>query len=335
MNILTNVNLKNYTTIKIGGPARFLVEIHSTEDLKKICKHASQHNLQIFVIGGGSNSIGRDEGFDGIVIVNKIPGFSIIDDNNEFVSIEIGSGEEWDDVVRRTVDMGLSGIEAMSSIPGTAGAAPVQNVGAYGQEIADSLKSLKAYDIKNDKIIEMSNKDCHFSYRNSIFKQEYKNKYIITSITIRLKRSSRLQPPFYNSLQSYLDQNGITKYTPKSIRDSVINIRKDKLPDVNIKPSAGSFFKNSFINKAAFDILLSKYFDMGNNCYKIPTGWLIEKAGFKGKLLHGIRVYEKNALVLVNESAKSYKDLKKAKEKIVQKIQQLFDVTIEQEPIDI
>lgn len=339
MDVHTNIPLKNYTTMRLGGPARFMTDARTPADVAEICNSAASQNLPIFVLGGGSNVIARDEGFNGIVVRNRIPGFDVIADTPSDTTIKIGAGENWDDVVKRTVDMDLTGIEAMSAIPGTAGAAPVQNVGAYGQEIADTLLSLEAYDTSTGEFVTLQAADCNFSYRNSIFRSTEAGRYIITSITIRLYKFAP-QPPFYAAVETYLAEHGITLFTPQVIRDAVIAIRADKLPDPKQQPNTGSFFKNAIVEAWQLDSLRQTYpdipsYNMPDGHYKIPTGWLIEKAGLKGQLLHGMRVHDKNALVLINESAASYGDLAAARDEIIGAVRDTFRVMIVQEPLEI
>ena len=339
MEIITGVSLKNHTTMRIGGNARFMATASTTAEIATICRNAKSQNLPIFIIGGGSNLIAHDEGFNGIVIKPKISGFEKISEDDNSVTIKIGAGENWDNAVKRTVDMNLTGIEAMSAIPGTMGAAPVQNIGAYGQEIADTLQSLEAYDTQTDQFVTLQNADCKFAYRHSIFRGESTGRYIITSITLKLSKSAPTAP-FYDSLQKYLDENGITTYTPQTIRTAVMAIRQFKLPDPSIMANCGSFFKNAIIDQEQLDRTRAidpdvPSFATPDGNYKIPSGWLIENAGLKGKLLHGMRVYEKNALVLVNESAQSYNDLANARDEIAKKVFDEFDIQIEQEPLEI
>lgn len=339
MDIHTDVSLKSLTTMKLGGPAQYFAEAHTVQDIHQLYTDAQAKNVPIFVLGGGSNVIAHDEGFKGLVIRIKIPGFEIVGEDLYSVSIKIGAGELWDDIVKRTVDMRLSGIEAMSSIPGTAGAAPVQNVGAYGQEISETLVSLEAYDSLNHTMVTLQNADCDFSYRHSIFRGSEQGRYVITSITLKLSRSLPA-PPFYDSLQKYFDEHSISIFTQQAVRDAVMAIRADKLPDPKLKPNTGSFFKNALIESWQRDELLTQYpnaktFDMGNGTVKVPTGWLIETAGLKGQLLHGMRVNDKNALVLINESATSYADLAAARDEIIGKIRDTFRIQIEQEPLEI
>lgn len=339
MEIYTNIPLKNYLTMKIGGNARFITDAHTKDEVASICQRAKEMSLPIFILGGGSNIIATDKGFNGIIVRMRIPGFEIIADDINTTTIRIGGGENWDSVVQRVVDMNLSGIEAMSAIPGTAGAAPVQNVGAYGQEIADTLQSLEAYDKQEGRFVTLQNTDCSFSYRDSIFRSESYGRYIITSITITLSKNQP-KPPFYESLQRYLDEHNINIYTVDIIRDAIIEIRKNKLPDPQIMPNTGSFFKNAIVEDWLLNDLRKKYpempaYDMGNKHYKIPTGWLIEQLGLKGQLLHGMRIYDKNALVLINESAKSHEDLIAARNEVIGKIRDNFRINVQQEPLEL
>lgn len=311
----------------------------SASDVVSLYRNARKENLPIFVLGGGSNVITHDEVFEGIVLLNKIKGFEVISETDETTDVKIGAGEVWDEVVERAIGLGLQGVEAMSGIPGTAGAAPVQNVGAYGQEIADTLISLEAYDSRTDTIVIIPADECNFSYRNSIFRDKEKGRYCILNITLRLNKAEP-KPPYYASLQRYIDENDIREVNLSVIRVAVLNIRSEKLPDPAELPSAGSFFKNALVEKWKLEELQREYSDIPNYAmsdgrYKIPTGWLIDKAGLRGYRSHGMRVYEKNALVLVNDSATGYDDLAAIREEIVQIVFDKFGIKIEQEPLEL
>ena len=339
MDVMTNISLKQYTTMKLGGEARYMATADSASDVVSLYRNARKENLPIFVLGGGSNVITHDEVFEGIVLLNKIKGFEVISETDETTDVKIGAGEVWDEVVEKAIELGLQGIEAMSGIPGTAGAAPVQNVGAYGQEIADTLISLEAYDSKTDTIVTISADECDFSYRNSIFRDKEKGRYCILNITLRLNKAEP-KPPYYASLQRYIDKNDIREVNLSVIRVAVLNIRSEKLPDPAELPSAGSFFKNALVEKWKLEELQKEYSDIPNYAmsdgrYKIPTGWLIDKAGLRGYRSHGMRVYEKNALVLVNDSATGYDDLAAIREEIVQIVFDKFGIKIEQEPLEL
>jgi UDP-N-acetylmuramate dehydrogenase len=339
MDIQSNIPLRKLTTMKLGGNARFVTEVHTANEVATVCRDAKTKALPIFVIGSGSNIIAKDEGFNGIIIRMRIPGFEVVADDMDSTTIRVGAGENWDSIVERAVGMNLCGIEAMSAIPGTAGAAPIQNVGAYGQEIADTLQSLEAYDAQTDNFVTLQSADCKFAYRHSIFRDESAGRYIITSITLKLSKKQP-QPPFYDSLQKYFDEHDIKTFTPEIVRNAVIEIRKNKLPDPKSLPNSGSFFKNAIIKAHQLDDLKTidpniPAYDMKDGHYKIPAGWLIERAGFKGELLHGMRVHDKNALILINESATSYNDLAAARDEIISKVRDMFHVEIQQEPLEI
>ena len=339
MDVHTNIPLKNYLTMKLGGSARFMATVTTPEEAAAACKNAVAQSIPFFILGGGSNVVARDEGFDGLVIRNRILGFDVVAEDSQSKTFRIGAGENWDEIVAKTVQMGLSGIEAMSAIPGTAGAAPVQNVGAYGQEIADTLVSLEAYDSKENRFVSLSNSECGFAYRHSTFRGDQSGRYLITYIVLKLYKSVP-EPPFYAALQDYLDAHSVTLYTPASIREAVIAIRSEKLPDPLRLPNSGSFFKNAIIEQWQLDELKKQWpdipsYDLGDKQVKIPTGWLIEHAGLKGKLLSGIKVHDKNALVLINESATSYNDLASARSQIIATVRDTFRIQIEQEPLEI
>ncbi|HCH34898.1 MAG: UDP-N-acetylpyruvoylglucosamine reductase [Candidatus Saccharibacteria bacterium GW2011_GWC2_48_9] len=339
MNVHTNIPLKNYLSMKIGGTTRFMTDVSNIDELHQVMTNAKTQNLPFFILGSGSNVIARDDEYPGLVVRVRIPGFEVVAEDHSTTTIKIGAGEIWDEVVARSVDMNLVGIEAMSDIPSYCGAAPVQNIGAYGQELADTLVSLEAYDTSVGQIVSLSNDDCKFTYRDSIFRVEEQGRYIITSITLQLYKSAPT-PPFYQALQNYFDEHGITIFTPKVIREAVSEIRREKLPDPAKRPNSGSFFKNAIIDQWQLDELLREYsdmphYEMGEGRYKIPSGWLIEQCGFKGQLLHGMRVNPANALVLINESASGYLDLSLARAEITQTVQDRFRISIEQEPLEI
>jgi UDP-N-acetylmuramate dehydrogenase len=335
MQIQSDVSLKDYSTMRIGGTAKHLVHITSKPELADAVAWAEEHELPLLVLGGGSNVI-FSNGFDGLVVVNRIPGFDVLDDTPEGVTIRIGAGENWDHAVGKTVDMNLHGIEYLSAIPGTAGATPVQNVGAYGAQISDVFVELEAYDLHAHDFVTLTKDDCQFSYRNSQFKSPDNRRYIITSITLRLTKDAP-KPPFYASLQSYFDEHRTFTYTPQIIRTAVTAIRAIKLPDPSRIANTGSFFKNPIISANQANELIATYpgmahWPMPDAKVKLAAGWLVEQAGLKGYHAHGMKTYEHHALVLVNENAKSYDDLAAFRQEIINKVQERFGVTLEQEP---
>ena len=335
MHIQTNIPLKDYSTMRLGGIAEALTTVTTKDELQQALDWAAQRNKPTLMLGGGSNIIFSD-GFKGLVIVNALHELTTLSEDDESAVLRIGAGENWDDIVARTVAQGLSGIEKLSAIPGTAGATPVQNVGAYGAEIADVLTELEAYDTVTKKFATLLNKDCQFSYRSSIFKLPTNRRYIITSITIRLSKHPP-EPPFYEALRDYLDKHHVTDYSPAALRSAVVAIRAQKLPDPHIVANTGSFFKNPLVTRGKLTQLQQDhpdmpFYEMQDGHIKLLAGWLIDQTGLKGYRSHGMKIYEKNALVFINESARNYDDLAAFRQEIIEKVETTFGVTLEQEP---
>lgn len=335
MHIREQVLLKDFSTMRLGGPARALVEVTEKNELQEAVGWAESRNLPWLVLGGGSNVI-FSGGYNGLVIVNRISGFKVIQENDQGATLQIGAGENWDNVVERSVNMNLHGIEFLSAIPGTTGATPVQNVGAYGAQLSDVFIELEAYDTSAKTFTKIAKSECNFSYRNSIFKSPKDRHYIITSITLRLSKQMPT-PPFYESLQQYLDQHHVTAFTPQTIRDAVCAVRAHKLPDPAIVANTGSFFKNPIIPAVDAQKIIAAHpaiphWPMPDDKIKLAAGWLIENAGLKDYHAHGMATYLHHALVLVNESAKSYADLAAFRQEIIDRVQKKFGVTLEQEP---
>ncbi len=340
INILEYVDSKEFSTINIGGKFRYFTIISSIEELISfydIAQNDGQFkDIPMFVLGGGSNIIFSEGVLDVIALKNEIKGFEIINENNDFIDIKVGSGEIWDNVVEKTVEMGLSGFEPMSFIPGTVGAIPVQNVGAYGTEAKDVVLGVEVFNTKDGSLDVILNKDCNFSYRNSIFKGEYKGKYFITHVTFRLSKSYP-KVPNYPSVLDYFESKKKLNPTLSDIRNAIISIRKEKLPDPKEIPNVGSFFKNPIIpidklDSIKFKFPEVKFFEVGKNLFKIPAGWLIENVGLKGKSFGNIYIYDKNALVLINKGGATKSDLIYAKTKIVEKVNNIFGIILEEEP---
>jgi len=327
MKIQEYVDIKQYSTLKVGGQFRYLTVVSEVLDLKEACTFAKENNLKILILGYGSNIVFSD----GILEV-----LAIKNDSKDYVDIKVGAGEIWDDIVSRTVDMGLSGFELLSSIPGTVGAGPVQNIGAYGSEIKDTLIEVEVYGIETNMVSNISNVDCKFGYRDSIFKNEMKGKYIITAVHYRLSKSIKLIPD-YPGVQKYLEENNINTPTLKQIRNAIISIRKEKLPNPIETPNVGSFFKNPIVlNEVAYRIIEefpnAKFFALKDDLTKIPAGWLIENAGLKGESFGAVSIYDKNALVLVNNGGANCEDILKARDEIVRIVNDKFGIILEQEP---
>ena len=338
MNIFNDVTLADFSTMRLGGPAAHLTEIHDRGELVEAITWAANQNLPAMMIGSGSNIVWKDEGFPGLVMVNKIKRFEMFEEDEQNSYVTIGAGELWDSAVERTVQAGLTGIEALSLIPGTTGATPVQNVGAYGQEISQTLTTVEAYDQQSKQLVNIPAMDCDFAYRSSRFKTTDRGRFFITAITLHLTKGSP-QPPFYPSVQAYFDEHNIKEYTPQALRDAVVAIRSAKLPDPAVVANNGSFFANPIVDEGQFTQLLADYPDIphwatSDGHVKLSAAWIIEQVGFKD--FHdqetGMATWVRQPLVFVNESAKSTADLLKFRQKVLDAVQSKFSLTLVQEP---
>jgi len=324
--------------MRLGGNARYLAYANSEEDVENLVAWAKSKKLPFMAIGSGSNIVWRDEGFDGLIIVNNLKGRVVLSEDDKNATVKISAGEVWDEAVAKTVENGWSGIEFLSLIPGTAGAAPVQNIGAYGAELSNTLQEVEVFDTHSRAFGVVKNEDCGFAYRTSHFKTDEKGRFIITAIVLKLKKNSP-EPPFYDVLAKYFEEHGITEYTPKTVREAVIAIRSSKLPNPAVVANNGSFFTNPIIEQAQFDELKQKFPEIrawprDDGKVKVAAGWLVEQAGFKG--VHdqetGMATWEKQALVLVNEHAKTTANLLAFRQKIIDKVNEMFGIKLEQEP---
>lgn len=324
--------------MRLGGNAAHLTTVSDEGELIQAVTWALDRSLPVILIGHGSNIVWRDEGFDGLVIVNKITGYNQQKDGDNHVIVTIGSGEIWDDVVARLASQGLTGIENLSLIPGTVGATPIQNVGAYDQDISDTLIELRAYDRQKKAMVTLSKTECALKYRSSRFKTTDRGRFFITSVTLRLEKRNP-EPPFYPSLQQYLDDHNITSFTPEIIRQAVIAVRSAKLPDPAKVANNGSFFANPIITRAKLEQLQATYTNLmhwpvGEDLFKIPAAWLVQEAGFKD--YHdpetGMATWPTQAIVLVNEHATSTKQLLAFKNKITTAVKKKFGIILAQEP---
>lgn len=332
--ILENQPLSQHVTMQLGGPAKFLTSVTTEQELLEALSFAKTNNIKALTLGGGSNIIFSDAGFDGLIILNQIKGLSVNDDTGE---VDASSGEAMDSIIAKTINANLSGIEALSLIPGTVGAAPINNIGAYGQEIKNTITKIRAYDTSNDTFVELSNNECQFSYRSSIFKDTEYGRYVITKVFFKLaKANENYKAPGYRAVQTVLQKQNPTSPTPQQIRDIVIGIRAAKLPNPKITPNTGSFFKNPIVSNEFSNNLLKTYPDMvhfdHHGQVKLAAGWLVDKAGLKGLTKNGIKISDKQALVLINEDAKSYTQLEQMKNLVQNTVYDKFKVKLEPEP---
>ena len=329
MNIQKNVLLKNYNTFGISVNAKRFVSVNSVYELQQILKVEKD----IFLISGGSNML-LTKDINELVVHINIKGVSIDNENENAAYLTVNSGENWHEFVLWCISQNYGGIENLSLIPGYVGTCPIQNIGAYGVEVKDTITKVEALEIETSKLVQFSNKDCNFGYRNSIFKNELKGKYIITSVSFKLTTIHHNLNSSYGAIETELSLKKISKPSLKDISNAVIAIRKSKLPDPKEIGNSGSFFKNPVISSAQYLKLQKEYADLpgykiSDMEVKIPAGWLIEKAGFKGKRYGEFGVHDKQALVLVNYGNASGKEIYQLAEKIKETIIKKFEITLE------
>jgi UDP-N-acetylmuramate dehydrogenase len=337
MHIQENIPLKNLTTFRIGGPARFFCVATTVEELQQAITFAKKNNLAIFPLGGGSNILVSDSGFSGLVIKIEIKGIQKTEEKNNaenIVEVIAGAGEDWDALVAYAVENNLHGIENLSLIPGTVGAAPVQNIGAYGMEAKDAIQNVEVVDLETGEVKNMSNAECLFSYRDSIFKKPEGKKYIITRVAFNLTTTGELITS-YKDIAEYIKNNNLKpeEVTLKKIRDIVIDVRTKKLPDVKHIGTAGSFFKNPVISKSEFNNLKLKYPELpgrdAGDSIKISAAWVLDNVcGFKGYKEGNVGVYKNQALVLVNFGNATSQEIKTLAEKMIESVKEKTGITL-------
>ena len=329
MNIQQNISLKNYNTFGIDVTAKRFISIDSFYSLQQIIKEEKD----IFLLSGGSNMLLLND-IDKLVVHINIKGISIDKETENNVFLTVNAGENWHEFVVWCVSQNYGGIENLSLIPGNVGTCPIQNIGAYGVEVKDTITKVETLEIKTGKLVTFSNTDCNFGYRNSIFKNQEKGNYIITSVSFKLTKKNHKTAISYGAIKTALSDKNIQKPTLKNISDTVIAIRNSKLPDPKEIGNSGSFFKNPVILKTFFDLLQQKYpnipsYPVSETTLKIPAGWLIEQCGFKGKRFGDAGVHKNQALVLVNYGNATGKEIYKLAQKIRTTVAENFNIDLE------
>jgi UDP-N-acetylmuramate dehydrogenase len=328
-----NFSLKNYNTFGINVNAKYFSEFDSIFELKDILNSEVYKSNKSFILGGGSNLLFTQD-YDGLIIHNKVKGICILEDNENNIIVEVGGGVNWHEFVMWSVNQELSGVENLALIPGTVGASPVQNIGAYGLEVKDTIHKVTAFEIASQKVKEFNNEKCKFSYRNSIFKEELKNQLIITKVEFNLSKKP-LNKTNYGAIEEELKKLKL-EASPKNIAEAVINIRSKKLPNPSELGNSGSFFKNPIISTSKF-IELQKDFPnivgyrTSNTETKVAAGWLIDNAGLKGYRIGDAGVHKNQALVLVNYGKASGKDIIELSKFVKEKVAKKYGITIEEE----
>jgi UDP-N-acetylmuramate dehydrogenase len=331
MFIEENYSLKKLNSFGIEVYAKKYSTFSNELELEEILKN---NNDQKLILGGGSNIL-FTKNFEGLVLKNEIPGMEIIKQDESFVYVKAGAGVGWHQFVLYCINNNFAGVENLSLIPGNVGASPMQNIGAYGVEVKDIFYELEAYSIEDKKTVIFSKNDCEFGYRESIFKNKYRDKFIITSVTFKLNKI----PVFnisYGAIEAELEKTGVKFLSIKAISNAVINIRQSKLPNPKITGNAGSFFKNPTVNNNQFNNLKNEFplivgYPVDNNETKLAAGWLIEKCGWKGFRKGDAGCHPKQALVLVNYGNATGEEILHLSEKIIDSVKLIFDVTLHRE----
>lgn len=358
MIIQEKISLAEFTTFKIGGPARFFCSVKNIADIEQAVRFAHDKNIPFFILGGGSNILISDNGFRGLVIKMEIEGKAMplpaqIGDgrqengklkmeNEKTHIITVGAGEVWDGFVEWTLANGFNGLENLSAIPGTVGAAPVQNIGAYGTEVGQFITAVHAFDTKEMKEIVISGRDCHFGYRNSLFKFE-RGRYIVTSVDFVLRRDGKVNIE-YKDLKEYFNAIAAVLPTPSNVREAVIDIRRNKLPDWKKWGTAGSFFKNPVITKEKYDELKAKYPTLpgfaeldaqgrpASGKVKIPLGWVLDNiCKVKGIMNGSVGTYERQALVVVTKVGATANEVVAFTQDLMKQVKEKTGITVEAE----
>ncbi|HSP88348.1 MAG TPA: UDP-N-acetylmuramate dehydrogenase [Ignavibacteriaceae bacterium] len=334
MNITKNISLKPFNTFGIDVKAKFFSEIRNEILLKKILSSHEFNSINKLILGGGSNILFTKD-YDGLVIKISIPDIEIIYEDGETVLVKAGAGVIWNDLVQYCVERNFGGIENLSLIPGTVGAAPIQNIGAYGQELKDVFENLEGVFISNSKTAKFVKEECKFGYRDSIFKNELRNKFIVTHLTLRLSKNPILNLE-YGNVRNELESMRLNNIGVKEVSDVICKIRLSKLPDPVKIGNAGSFFKNPEITVEQFNLLKENFndivgFNLGNGKIKIPAGWLIESCGWKGKIVGNTGSHAKQSLVLVNYGNATGEEILNLAEEIKKSVLDKFGIKLNEE----
>lgn len=327
-----NVNLFPFNTFGITVSARYFTTFSNESELQKIVQQLPSQ--QLLVLGGGSNILLMED-FEGCVLKNEIKGIRVVEETASEVVVEAGAGEIWHNFVLSTIQNGWGGIENLSLIPGSVGASPMQNIGAYGVEIKDVFESLDAMEICTGKIRQFTHEECQFGYRESVFKRALKGKYIITRVRYRLQKHPVVDT-HYGAINAELEKRGISQPTIKDVSDAVIAIRRSKLPDPKEIGNSGSFFKNPILRTADFMALKEKHPDMPSykvdeQHTKVPAGWLIDRAGWKGKTWGNYGVHKNQSLVLVNYGGCTGADIYRLSAEVIADISEKYGIQLERE----
>lgn len=334
MNIKYNFPLAQYNTFGINVLAKKFSVIACADDLTELYKTNEFKNNKILILSGGSNVLFTND-FNGLVLLNQIIGKTIVYEDDEILKLRVSSGESWETLVEFTVNNNWGGLENLTDIPGKVGAAPVQNIGAYGVELKDVMISLEAFDMTTGNVVELLAKDCEFGYRSSIFKTTHKNKYFITSVVFKLSKKPRINIS-YKPLQIAFGNKSTATISVKNVSKKISEIRKSKIPSTDEYKNAGSFFKNPVVNAKKMTELLANYpsipsYKINSDLYKIPAAWLIETCGWKGKRVGDVGTFANQALIIVNYNNATGQEIIDYASLIQKSVASKFEINIEME----
>ncbi|MHB1948442.1 MAG: UDP-N-acetylmuramate dehydrogenase [Gammaproteobacteria bacterium] len=330
--IQQNIDLRTFNTFGISVKAQHFTVVGKIEELSALLQDSTWKNIPKFILGGGSNILFTND-YSGLVIKNEIMGIEHLTEDDHHVWLKVGAGVNWHQLVMYCIDQGLAGLENLSLIPGTVGAAPMQNIGAYGVELKNVFQQLEAIRIKDGKLVIFDHHQCEFDYRDSIFKTKYKGEFFIVNVTLRLSKKSQFNIT-YGAIQDTLKEMKVDHLTLKAVSDAVIHIRRSKLPDPQVIGNAGSFFKNAIIPVEKFNELQKRFSEIPHfktpmpDKIKISSGWLIEQCGWKGKRDGHVGVYDKQALVIVNYGSATGADVQLFVKQIQDSVRERFGIVL-------
>jgi UDP-N-acetylmuramate dehydrogenase len=335
MIIQEQVDLYPYNTFKIHAKAKYFTAIQTVEEFQELVKTRTYTHEKRLILGGGSNMLLTGD-FDGLVVKTDLRGIDIVSQNDDTITVKAGAGVLWHDLVLYTVSKDWGGIENLSLIPGTVGAAPIQNIGAYGVEVKEVINRVEAIDLVTGEVRVFENEDCQFGYRESVFKERLKGKYFISSVTLTFTKKNHRFNTSYGAIEATLKQQNIEQLSVRAISDAVVAIRQSKLPDPNKIGNAGSFFKNPTITLQHYEKLKISYpeipgYSSVNQHVKVPAGWLIETCGWKGKTFDNIGVHPHQALVIVNYGGGTGAKIWELAQKILHSVKEKFNIELQPE----
>ena len=334
MEILKNISLKKFNAFGIDAKANAFGNVENENDLLEVLNNSDYKSFKKLILGGGSNILFTKD-YDGLILKNSIPGIKISDEDEKYIVVESGAGVIWNDLVKFCVDNNYGGIENLALIPGTVGAAPIQNIGAYGEELSETFFELDGINCENLEQETLKKSDCNFGYRNSIFKNELKNKFFVTKVRLILSKNPVVKTE-YGNVKDELLKTGKTEFTIKDVSKAISKIRTEKLPDPKVLGNAGSFFKNLEIQVEEFDLLKEKFPDakgytLSENKIKVPAAWLIEKAGWKGLRKGNVGTHKVHALVIVNYGGATGEEVLHFAKEIKKSVYENFGIVLEEE----